>query len=140
MFTSGTQGDVKDSIIRSFRSPTAPLRIAVATITFGLGIDCTDVRQVIHLGPPEDVESYIQHIGRCGRDGQDCRVLMLYGKNLMKNSSQVMINYCKNASLCRRNFLFADFEFYTPNQSLIACKCCDICARSCTCYKCKFQL
>ena len=74
----GTQADVKDTIIRSFKSSTAPLRIVIATIAFGLGIDCTDVRQVIHLGPPEDIESYIQQIGRCGRDGKDCRALMLY--------------------------------------------------------------
>ena len=63
MFTSGTQSHVKDTIIKNFKSPSAPLRIVIATIAFGLGIDCTDVRQVIYLGPSEDIESYVQQIG-----------------------------------------------------------------------------
>ena len=67
-FTSGTQLQVKEEIIKSFKCPTAPLRIVVATVAFGMGIDCPNVRHVIHVGPPDDVENYVQHIGRSGRD------------------------------------------------------------------------
>ena len=107
MFTSGTQSHVKDIIIiKNFKSPSAPLRIVIATIAFGLGIDSTDVHQVIHLGPSEDIESYVQQIGQCGRDGKLSYALLLYGPKLMENSSKTLINYCKNQTLCRRNFLF----------------------------------
>ena len=81
MFISGTQADVKDTIMRSFKSSTAPLRIVIATIAFRLGIDCINVYQVIHLGPPDDIENYIQQKGCCGQDGKDCHALMLYGPN-----------------------------------------------------------
>ena len=57
MFTSCTDAEVKTQIISSFTSKKAPLRIVCATVAFGMGIDCPDVRQVIHLGVPEDTES-----------------------------------------------------------------------------------
>lgn len=59
MFTSCTDHDIKDQIISSF-TKTSPLRIVCATIAFGMGVDCPDVRVIMHLGPTDDVESYIQ--------------------------------------------------------------------------------
>uniref|UniRef100_A0A1X7U944 DNA 3'-5' helicase n=1 Tax=Amphimedon queenslandica TaxID=400682 RepID=A0A1X7U944_AMPQE len=44
------------------------LRIVCATIAFGMGINCLDVRSVVHMGPPDDLKSYIQETGLAGRD------------------------------------------------------------------------
>nr|KAF6276944.1 RecQ like helicase 4 [Pipistrellus kuhlii] len=46
------------------------LRVVVATVAFGMGLDRPDVRAVLHLGLPPSFESYIQAVGRAGRDGQ----------------------------------------------------------------------
>ena len=100
-----------------------------------MGIDCHEVRQIIHVGPPEDVESYVQHIGRCGRDDKPACALMLYGKKLMDHTSSNLVKYCNISDVCRRNFLFFDFECYKA-YSVIGCKCCDICTQSCTCGSC----
>ena len=67
MFTRITDEEVKEQIIKSFGS-NSHLRTVCATVAFGMGIDCSDVRQVIHLGAPNDIESYIQETGRGGRD------------------------------------------------------------------------
>ena len=58
---------VKTKILKQFTSPSS-LRVIIATIAFAMGIDCPDVRQVIHWGVPEDAEMYVQESGRAGRD------------------------------------------------------------------------
>ena len=52
---SGTHPEVKKEIIKLFKCPTSPLHIVIATVAFGMGIDCSNVRQIIHIGPPEDI-------------------------------------------------------------------------------------
>ena len=55
MYTSVTQKEVQESIVKSFSCATASLCIVVCTIAFGMGIDCTGVNQVIHWRPSADV-------------------------------------------------------------------------------------
>ena len=76
MFTAVTDEEVKSQIIHSLSS-NAPLRIVCATVAFGMGIDCPDIRQVIHCGTPEDADLYVQEIGRAGRDGNQALGLLI---------------------------------------------------------------
>lgn len=64
------------------------VRVMVCTNAFGMGIDKPDVRTVIHMDLPENVESYYQEAGRGGRDGKHAFALMLYNQ-----SNEDEINY-----------------------------------------------
>lgn len=73
----------------AFLSGKAP--IMVATNAFGMGIDKSNVRLVIHAGLPLSMDGYIQEIGRAGRDGKRSKCLLLYSKS----------DYVRNASLLK---------------------------------------
>ena len=64
---SCTDPVVKENIVSLFTTEST-LRIVIATVAFGMGIDCHDIRQVIHFGPSSGIESYVQETGRAGRD------------------------------------------------------------------------
>ena len=99
-----------------------------------MGVDCLGVERVIHWGPPNDVETYIQQTGRSGREGECSYCVLLIGKGQMRYCDQQMRLYCENKVECRRNVLFKDFRSYVSLGSV--CKCCDICCSKCKCSDC----
>ena len=135
MYHSSTDPIVKESILKLFCLPSN-LRIVISTVAFGMRIDCHNVEQVVRLGQPESVESYIQEIGRAGRNGaQSLTVLMLVKGVVIHHAELAMKQYISNKDICRRQFLFSSFERYTYNAESL-CVCCDICASLCTCTDC----
>ena len=67
MFTSVSNADHKSKISRLFKE-ASKLKVVVATIAFGMGMDCPNVQQIIHAGLPDDICSYIQETGHAGRE------------------------------------------------------------------------
>ena len=134
MYTSCTDEEVKSQIVRSFCSDS-PMRIVIATIAFGLGIDTPDVSQVVHLGAPEDMESYIQETERGGRDGKPSLALLLVDSRNRYYNTHIK-KYQENDTFCRRDMLFEDTDNYIHLDLGTSCMCCDICASNCICGDC----
>ena len=134
MYTSVTDQHQKDEIISMFTKPSQ-LRVVIATIAFGLGLDCPDVRQIVHVGLPEDIESYIQETGRAGRDGRPALATLLKARTYHLCEKSIK-EYAANTTVCRRDVLFQSMENYTHEHLGSNCMCCDICAQSCKCECC----
>jgi ATP-dependent DNA helicase RecQ len=117
------------------------VKIMVATIAFGMGIDKSNVRYVVHMDLPKNIESYYQETGRAGRDGLDSEALLFYtyaDVAKMKNFVAVEDNpeqteiYLKKLSqmaefgdlvTCRRKFLLNYFD----EEAEPYCGNCDMC-------------
>ena len=135
MYFKGTDPVVKEKIVTNFTTPSC-LRLLICTDAFRMGIDCFDVKMVIHYGVPGDVETYVQQVGRAGRD----RPILLHSKRLMDNCESSIVSYVKNTRLCRRECLFASFENCKHSDINKGCNCCDICCTKCDCLKCVDKL
>lgn len=138
MFTSCTTPDVKEEILSSFCTPGGTLRVVIATIAFGMGLDCPDVRKVIHWGPSTDIEQYMQETGRAGRDNLPS-VAILYVADLQAHPTEdSMKEYYKNTDRCRRLLLLSHFECRLDSQDYCEsmCRCCDLCELICMCPSC----
>ncbi|HEY0741099.1 MAG TPA: DNA helicase RecQ [Chryseosolibacter sp.] len=119
------------------------VKLIVATIAFGMGIDKSNVRFVVHMDIPKNIEGYYQETGRAGRDGLDSIALMFYSRgdiSKMKrfaiiegNPEQTAISLRKldqiarfaELEACRRKFLLNYFDEATGDY----CGNCDICLR-----------
>ncbi|MBI5483100.1 MAG: DNA helicase RecQ [Deltaproteobacteria bacterium] len=138
-YHAGLADDERKRVQEAFQRDD--IRIVVATVAFGMGIDKSNVRFVVHYDMPKSVESYYQETGRAGRDGLPSEALMLFGmgdvmtaRKLVENSDNAervrielqklnaMVAYAE-ALTCRRRALLS----YFGDQREHDCGNCDIC-------------
>jgi ATP-dependent DNA helicase RecQ len=115
--------------------------IIVATVAFGMGIDKSNVRFVVHGGMPKSLEHYQQESGRAGRDGLDAECVLLHGpadfnlwQRIIADSEQKgastaleklrgMVNFCNGATCRHREIL----EYFGQQYEKDSCGACDVC-------------
>ena len=108
MLSACNSSSVKNQILHTFSQPNGRLRVVIPTIAFGMGIDCPNIRRIIHWGPPSDIEGYIQETGRAGRDGHLSFATIYYSKTELSlpYMDSAMVTYCQNNNTSRRELLF----------------------------------
>ena len=139
MFTACTRTDVKENILKSFCDPEGLLRVVVATVAFGMGLDCPNVRRVIHWGPSSDIEQYLQETGRAGRDNLPS-IAILHVVDLSVEIDKNMKDYYNNKVYCRREAILKNFAEFSESSNEdycdTLCNCCDVCENNCMCLNC----
>ena len=125
-YHAGLPSGVRDKVYQDFTYER--IDIVVATIAFGMGIDKSNIRFVVHTSMPKTMENYYQEIGRAGRDGLDATTLLLYTKadeikrrmfiedidndeykELLYNKLRKMYSF-SNSSDCRHQLIASYFD------------------------------
>ncbi|MBK9734279.1 MAG: DNA helicase RecQ [Saprospiraceae bacterium] len=139
-YHAGMAADDRKRVQRQFQDDS--LQFICATIAFGMGIDKSNIRWVIHFSMPKNLEGYYQEIGRSGRDGTPARALLFYSwgdyimlKKFIDDSPAIetfkIVQYAKldrmweyaSANECRTNLVLNYFGEYRSEP----CMHCDNC-------------
>ena len=123
--------DMREKVLASIAQPGSTLRLLFVKTDFGTGVDCRDVQNIIHWGAPDSIEQYVLETETAGQDV----VAVLQKGKIGRHVGEPMKNYIENSSSCRRKLLLKDFLLY-GDECVEGCKCCDVCAESCTCSTC----
>ena len=121
---------VKNEIIQDLRKKEPNLKLVLATVSLGMGLNAPSVRRIIHMRPPCSIENYVQESGRSGRDGQPAEAIMFYNNDDLgrKAVKPEIRSLCKSKNICIREQLVKHFGFDhilyegSPNN------CCSNCA------------
>lgn len=120
----------KENILKSLAGEQGSIRDLVATISFGMGVNCKGVSRIIHFGPYKNIENYAQETGRAVRDGAQSIAWILYNGIMLNHVERDMKSYVKSEQY-RRKTLMKHFQQSTGTALDQLHLCCHYCSSHC---------
>ena len=156
MFTTSDTDSTKSRVLENFRKKDSVIRVVVATVALGMGIQIPDVDLVFHLGTPKSVLSYWQEAGRCARDGRNGLSYVAWDSRTKasKGTSDDIKEIIQSTDSCIRKVILKNFVIDGVGQKDLAvisvkqkcdkkcqqdtcsctyCLCCSFCKAQCPC-------
>ena len=127
-----TAENMKRHIVKSFTETNGTIRTVFATIAFAMRLDSPNIRHIMHWGPPVNIETYLQEVGRSGRDGKSATAILFYQPTDFRGRPGVSESeYCTNTTESRRKELIKDFSTrvgikYPAKVFVLRCVCDDM--------------
>ncbi|XP_061191020.1 ATP-dependent helicase wrn-1-like [Saccostrea echinata] len=132
MFHSCTSENVKEKIREDMSDENGNIRVLIATSAAGMSVNYRGINNAVHYSPPKDMDSFVQQLGRAGRDGSQSFHLLIYNSRHTRKLELDMKNYIENVDKCRRLQMLESYDSF-PNAKVVKHLCCDICLRNCEC-------
>ena len=132
MFHSCTTDAVKDALREDMEKENGKIRILIATSPVGMGVNYKGLNNILHYGPPKDLDAFIQQLGRAGRDGTQSYQMLIYNGRHLRKLEEDMMKYVQNNEICRRRQLLGAYDSI-PCEGIVNHLCCDICSKNCQC-------
>ena len=139
MYHAQTPQRIKDKVLSDIVNNESQIRLVIATSALGMGINIPNIHRVIHYGIPESIESYVQEVGRGGRDGSRVLAVLYYRNYHMRHCDTEMRTFIKNKDSCRRLHILNFFGVKAKEMSILH-DCCDVCSEKYTCGSCPSEL
>lgn len=123
----------KKEIIREDMGQNGKIRILMCTNAAGMGVNFVGVYNIVHYGLPREMDTFVQQMGRAGRDGVYSHELIIYKchKGHLKKVDEELVKLVKD-SKCRREVLCSSYGCEV-NTLIPLHRCCDICEQKCVC-------
>ncbi len=123
-FHSEITPKLNTELLAEIKTNSSNIRVIFATTSLGMGVDASSIKKIIHIRPPATMETFIQEIGRAGRDGKEAFTMLYYNNSDLSSKviSEEMSKFCSSTT-CLRAQILGYFGFREELQI----RCCSNC-------------
>lgn len=133
MFHSQTPEKTKKRIQEDMADQDGHILVLICSNAACMGVNFVGVNLVVNYGPPQEMDTLIQQIGRAGRNGEQAYHVLIYNNKQLRNLDPDVLQYVRNEeNICLRQIILSHYSTVCDINRVMH-KCCQICDKTCDC-------